>query len=256
MHFDSFKRVALGGAIAAATALTLATGQTVTAASPSFVLEVDTVSTHGCVQTNTFERGADAIVWRIAALKNGQEDKSAKVVVHVKNGQTFKAGWDNGFFAAAWFLPFNAPLGVVSYTVTATDGSLHATYTPPFLVPPSELMIEPYTYGVSVSVGKVGGSIPVSAQVTYTTVANGKATVHAVSGATVAAEVGLQGNVNAKGQLNSVRSATLKWNGKAWTGSIPTSGLKAGLYVVVVQAQDHVSPPNTGSGTSLAFNVK
>lgn len=260
MHIRTRTGGVVGGAIAAASALTLLAAPATLAKSTTFrIAEVDTVSTHGCVQTNAFERGADGIVWRIAVLKNGAEDKAATVTVQVKGQeQPIKASWDNGFFAAFWPLPFNAPLGVVSYTVTAKDGSMSASYSPPFLVPPSELSVVPYPYGVSVTVGKVGVSVPVTASVSYTTVANNKPSVHAVTSAKVVAAIALQGSVNAKGQLQTVKSVTLKYSAKAkaFTGSIATSGLKKGLYVVQVTASDHVSPPNTGTGTSLAFNVK
>jgi hypothetical protein len=260
MHFNLLKRLALAGTIAAAASVAVVAGPAVTMASSStFVVEVDTVATGTCVETNTFERGGgNAIVWRIAVLKNGQEDKSAKVELKVKGGATFKASWDkSGFWTVAWFLPMNAPTGIVNYTVTATDGNLSATYSPPWLVQPSELTIAPYTYGVAVSVGKVGASIPVRADVTYAaTTSSGKATTDPMTSGNVTAEVALQGNVNAKGQLNAVKTVSLHYSGGAWTGSIPVSGLKAGLYVVQVHAADHYSPPNTGSGTSLAFSVK
>lgn len=242
---------------------TTTTAQTTTATTTGpIILEVDTVSTHGCVQTNVFNRGADGIVWRIAVLRNGKEDKNATVTVNLKSGKTYKAGWskNDGFYTAFWPLPFNAPTGVVSYTVTATDGSASATYTPPFLVTGSVLMIAPYTYAVDVSVGKnsitAGSSVPITANVTYTTTSKGKNVANPVKTGKVVAAIGLQGNVNAKGVLNALKTVPLQFSGTAWTGSIPTTGLQPGLYVVQVQAQDAVTPPNQGSGTSPAFNIR
>jgi hypothetical protein len=37
---------------------------------------------------------------------------------------------------------------------------------------------------------------------------------------------------------------------------MPTQGLKSGVYVVQVNAQDDVTPANTGTGDSLAFEVQ
>jgi hypothetical protein len=155
--------------------------------SDTLTLHVDTVSTHGCVETNTFQRGADAIVWRVAVLRNGQPDKNATVVVHVKGGPNLKLAWDphgsgprQSWYDNAWFLPFNQPTGTVQYTITATDTkhNASATYTPQFMLAPSELMIVPYTYGVKVDVGQgsspattfaAGSTLPVSANVYWTT---------------------------------------------------------------------------------------
>ena len=269
MKFGISKPTIFAGVASAAAALSLITSPVMAASSSGLVLEVDTVSTHGCVQTNVFQRGTDAIVWRVAALQNGKEDKKAKVVVHVLHGPTLTAGWDasDGFFTAAWFLPFDAHTGTVSYTVTATDGSLSARYSPPFMVAPSELMIIPYTYEVTVAVGNgsksvssfgAKASIPVKVNVTWTTVKNNKATLHPMTSGRVTAAIGLEGNVNGQGNLNAVKSVALKYNAssKTWTGNISTSGIKAGLYVVQASVKDDMSPANTGSGLSLAFNVR
>ena len=260
---------ALTGAAVAVAALTV-TAAPAFAQSGSLTVYADTVTDQGCVQTNVFHRGVDGIVWRINVLENGTQDKNAKVTVQVKGGQTFPAAYNSkdGFYTAFWPLPINQAVGTIQYTVTATDGSLSGTYTPQFMVAPSELMIVPATYGVNVNVGsgsksatsfaKTVKSIPVSAQVGITTSSQGKTSFAPMTAGTVKAAIGLEGNINAKGEQINVKVATLKYNAKtkAWTGSISTSGLKAGIYVVSVNAADTAKPANTGAGASLGFEVQ
>lgn len=265
MHF----RRSLGtvaGLAAAATMLVATAAPAFAAASGPLTVYADTVTNQGCVQTNVFHRGIDVLVWRINVLQNGQQDKNATVTVQVKGGQTFKAPWNthDNFYTAAWNVPFSQPTGTIQYTATATDGTQTATYQPQFMVAPSELMIVPATYTVTDQVGigakpatsiaKTVKAIPVSAKVTYPT---DSGYAYLTSG-TVKAQIGLEGNVNAKGAQIVAKTAVLRYNAssKAWVGSIPTAGLKPGLYVVVVIAADHVTPANTGSGTSLAFLVQ
>jgi len=263
--------------IAALTGTAVAIAALAVTAAPAFAqtnqgltVYADTVTNQGCLQTNVFHRGIDILVWRINVLKDGVQDKNAKVSVQVKGGQTFQAPYNthDDFFTAAWNVPFNAKTGTIQYTVTATDGSLSGTYTPQFMVAPSELMIVPATYGVNVNVGsgsksatsfaKTVKSIPVSAQVGITTSSQGKTSFAPMTAGTVKAAIGLEGNINAKGEQINVKVATLKYNAKtkAWTGSISTSGLKAGIYVVSVNAADTAKPANTGAGASLGFEVQ
>jgi len=256
----------LAGLAAAATMLVATATPAFAASTPSFMVYADTVTNQGCVQTNVFHRGIDILVWRINVLQNGVQDKNAKVTVQVKGGQSYNAGYNthDGFYTAAWNVPFNQPTGTIQYTVTATDGSNTATYQPQFMVAPSELMIVPATYTVAPEVGaatksltsfaKTVKSIPVYAKVSYPTDSG----VGYLTAGTVNAQIGLEGNVNAKGAQIVNKTVTMHYNAsaKSWVGSIPTAGLKAGLYVVVVNAADHVKPANTGSNTSLAFTVQ
>jgi len=230
-------------------------------------LDVDTVSTHGCVQTNVFERGGDSIVWRIAALTNGKENKSAKVVVHVVGGPTINAAWtaSDGFFTAAMPLAFNAKTGVVHYSVTATAGKTTVTYQPPFFVPPSELMVVPYPYSVTVNAGNgkttsfaAKARIPVKADVTWAGETNGKLATHPTTAGKVEAAIGLESSANSQGIIKSLKSVALRYQpaSKTWSGNLATGGLKPGVYEIEVNAKDQATPPNTGTGTSLAFNLR
>ncbi len=266
------RKTAALAAVAVGAALSLAACGSSTASTSSssatgsrLTVYADTVTNQGCIQTNVFHRGVDILVWRINVLKNGQQDKSAKVSVQVRGGQTYKAPWNtkDHFYTAAWVVPFSQPTGTIQYTVTATDGSQTATYQPQFMVAPSELMIVPATYSVTATVGSetnsqsvfaASASIPVFAKVTYPT-DSGSASLTAGK---VVAEIGQQGNVDSHGNLVAAKTVTLSYraSAKAWTASIPASGLAAGLYVVQVNAQDGVNPPNTGSSTSPAFEVQ
>jgi hypothetical protein len=274
MQLRLSKPVALAAATVAAAAVTLSASVPAFAASNNaLTLQVDTVSTHGCLQTNVFTRGADQIVWRVNVLRNGAQDKAATVVVHVTHGPTIKLAYEShgtgpgtSFWAGAWTLPFNQPIGTVHYTVTANDAKSHLTgsYSPPFLVAPSELMVVPYTYNVQVTAGSgatqvaKGTVVPVKAQVTWASVSKGQTTLHPVSAGKVTAGIALEGNLNSKGQLIPAATVSLTYStsAKAWIGSVPTANLTPGVYVIQVNAQDNVTPPNTGSGTSLAFMVQ
>ncbi len=256
----------LAGLAAAATMVVATASPAFAASSGSLTVYADTVTNQGCVQTNVFHRGIDILVWRINVLQNGQQDKNATVTVQVKGGQTFKAPYNthDHFFTAAWNVPFNQPTGTIQYTVTATDGSETASYQPQFMVAPSELMIVPATYAVAPQVGsaktavtsfaKNVKSIPVYAKITYPTDSG----FAYLTSAKVTASIGLEGNVNAKGVQIVSKTVSMRYNAslKTWVASIPTAGLKAGLYVVVVNAADHVTPANTGTGTTLGFSVQ
>ncbi len=262
---------ALVGLAGAATMLA-ATASPAFAASTNDGLMVyaDTVTNVGCLQTNVFHRGVDVVVWRINVLKDGKQDKSAKVTVYVKGGKTYPAIYntDDGFFTAAWHEGLNTPTGTIQWSVTATDGSLSGGFQPQFMVAPSELMIVPASYAVNVKVGnaaksatvvgKTVKSLPITAGVNLALVAKGKTTLSPMTAGKVTANIGLEGNINAKGQQIVARSVPLRYNAakKAWLGNVSMSGLKAGLYVVQVNAQDKVAPPNTGTGTSLAFQLQ
>ena len=260
---------ALAG-LATAVAVLAVTASPAFADSGSFVVYADTVTNQGCVQTNVFHRGLEGIVWRVNVLQNGQQDKNATVTIEVKGGQTFKAPYNthDGFYTGFWPLPINQATGTIQYTVTATDGSQTATYQPQFMVAPSELMIVPATYTVTAKVGtgkatatsiaKSVKAMPVSAAVNLVASSEGKTTLTPMTAGVVKAQIGLEGNINAQGAQIVVKTVALHYQAstKTWVGSIPKAGLKPGLYVVVVNAQDQVSPPNTGTGTSLAFTVQ
>ncbi len=269
MHFRRSLGVIAG--LAAAVTMVGATATPAFAASTGgLTVYADTVTDQGCVQTNVFHRGIDGIVWRINVLQNGQQDKTATVTVQVKGGQTFKAPFNSkdGFYTAFWPVPINQAPGTIQYSVTATDGSATGSYQPQFMVAPSELMIVPATYTVNTKVGsgakpvtlfgKAVKAIPVTAGVDLVTSSQGKISLKPMTSGTVKAAIGLEGNVNAKGQQIVNKTVALRYNAssKTWVGSIPTAGLKAGLYIVDVNAADHVAPANTGTGTSLAFTVQ
>ncbi len=266
-------RRSLAALVGLAGAVTMAAATAVPAFAASgggLMVYADTVTNVGCLQTNVFHRGVDVVVWRINVLQNGQQDKNATVTVQVKGGQTYPAPYNkqDGFYTAAWHEGLNTPTGTIQYTVTATDGSLTGSYQPQFMVAPSELMIVPATYAVNVKVGSGATSLttvsakvtslPVTAGVNLATVSEGKTSLAPMTAGQVTAAIGLEGNVNAKGAQIVTRSAVLHYSAatKSWTGNIAIHGLKPGLYVVQVNAQDTVAPPNTGAGTSLAFQLE
>ena len=269
MHFRRSLGV-IAGLAAALTMVGAAATPAFAASTNGLTVYADTVTDQGCVQTNVFHRGIDGIVWRINVLQNGQQDKNATVSVQVKGGQTFKAPYNSkdSFYTAFWPVPINQPTGTVQYSVTATDGSATGSYQPQFMVAPSELMIVPATYTVNPKVGtgtkpvtlfaKTVKLIPVTAGVDLVTSSQGKISLSPMTAGTVNAQIGLEGNVNAKGEQIVNKTVAMHYNAssKTWTGNVPTAGLKAGLYVVIVNAADHVSPANTGTGTSLAFTVQ
>jgi len=257
-------------AVAGALCVVAASAAPVFAASGGLTVYADTVTNQGCLQTNVFHRGVDVVVWRINVLENGQQDKNATVTVQVKGGPTYSASYNkqDGFYTAAWHEGLTTPTGTIQWSVSATDGSMSGSYQPQFMVAPSELMIVPASYQTTVTVGAGATSrttfgrstkeIPVKAQVGLATSAQGKTSFAPMAQGKVTAEIGLEGNVNAKGEQIVARTATLRYNAsaKAWMGNIATHGLKPGLYVVQVNAQDRAAPPNTGSGTSLAFDLE
>ncbi len=260
----------LAGLAAAATMVVATAAPAFAASTGGLTVYADTVTDQGCVQTNVFHRGVDGIVWRINVLQNGQQDKNATVTVQVKGGKTFKAPFNtkDGFYTAFWPLPVTQHTGTIQYTVAATDGSATGSYQPQFMVAPSELMIVPATYTVNAKVGagakavtlfgKAVKAIPVSAAVDLVTSSHGKTSLAPMTSGTVKAQIGLEGNINAKGEQIVNKTVAMRYNAssKTWVGSIPTAGLKAGLYVVVVNAADHAAPANTGTGTSFAFTVQ
>ena len=260
---------ALAGIATAATILA-ATAAPAFAQSGGLMVYADTVTDQGCLQTNVFHRGVDGIVWRVNVIQNGQQDKNATVTVQVQGGGTFKAPFNkqDGFYTAYWPLPVTQKVGTIQYSVTATDGSESGSYVPQFMVAPSELMIVPATYAVTPKIGPAAKSvttiaksvktIPVSAGVNLAVNHHGTMAYTPMTSGVVTAQIGLEGNVNAKGAQIAAKTVALHYqaSSKTWVGSISKAGLKPGLYVVVVNAQDHAAPANTGSGTSLAFTVQ
>ena len=261
---------ALVGLAGAATMLVATASPAFAASSGGLMVYADTVTNVGCLQTNVFHRGVDVVVWRINVLENGQQDKNATVTVQVKGGQTYKAPYNkqDGFYTAAWHEGLNTPTGTIQWTFSATDGSLSGSFQPQFMVAPSELMIVPATYQVNVNVGNgaksatvVGKnlkSLPIKASVGLALSSEGKTTFSPMTAGKVTAAIGLEGNINAKGQQIVARTVVLRYNAanKSWIGSMSMQGLKPGLYVMQANAQDTVAPPNAGTGTSLAFQLQ
>ena len=262
--FDTTKR--LGVAVAIVSALGLSVGGAAFAqGAPTLSITADTVSsTRGCIETNVFER-SDLVVFRAEAFLNGKEDPAAKLAVHIQNGPTLPMTYGaHGqganaphFWSAAWPIPLTEPTGIVNYTITAQADGETATWQQ-FPVPPSMLTVVPYQYTVTVHAQPVGNTVRVEAAVDQTvTNKAGKIVDIAMAKGKVVAELGLEGNVDTQGALIAAKTARLAYNPakKAWVGTISAAGLAHGLYVVVVNAQDTVAPPNTGTGTSLAFDL-
>ena len=105
-----------------------------------------------CNLNSQFKRG-EPVGFRMTAInpETGTRDGATKVVVHLTLGgktidvpmrdrQTEKEP-EREFFVAKWIVPDDAPIGVVRYTVTATDPQGRTGEWKPFEVEASQLTI-------------------------------------------------------------------------------------------------------------------
>jgi hypothetical protein len=105
-----------------------------------------------CVLRNRFKRG-DPAGFRmfVADPATGNIEESAKLVVHVTVGgntidvpmryRATAAQPERQFWVAKWVVPQDAPVGVVRYTVTATDKYGRQGSFKPFEVQASQLTV-------------------------------------------------------------------------------------------------------------------
>lgn len=105
-----------------------------------------------CLLRNRFRRG-DPVGWRmfVADPETGNREESAQLVVHVNFAGTTvdipmryratAAQPERQFWVAKWMVPNDAPMGIVRYTVTATDKYGRAGEYKPFEVQASQLTI-------------------------------------------------------------------------------------------------------------------
>lgn len=105
-----------------------------------------------CVLTSQFKRG-EPMGFRMTALDpvTGERDRASKLVVHLTYGgntidlpmrdRQTDAQPERMFFVAKWVVPADAPLGVVKYTVSATDSKGRKGEFKPFDVQTSQITI-------------------------------------------------------------------------------------------------------------------
>jgi hypothetical protein len=105
-----------------------------------------------CVLRNRFKRG-EPVGWRmfVADPQTGNREESAQLIVHVNfAGRTqdipmryraTAAQPERQFWVAKWVVPQDAPIGIVRYTVTATDKHGRTGEFKPFEVQASQLTI-------------------------------------------------------------------------------------------------------------------
>jgi len=105
-----------------------------------------------CILRNRFKRG-DPVGWRmfVADPQTGNREESAQLVVHVNYaGKTIDIPMryratekqpERQFWVAKWMVPQDAPIGIVRYTVTATDKYGRRGEFKPFEVQASQLTI-------------------------------------------------------------------------------------------------------------------
>jgi len=105
-----------------------------------------------CVLRNRFKRG-EPVGWRmfVADPQTGNREESAQLIVHVNfAGKTqdipmryraTAAQPERQFWVAKWVVPQDAPIGIVRYTVTATDKHGRSGEFKPFEVQASQLTI-------------------------------------------------------------------------------------------------------------------
>lgn len=105
-----------------------------------------------CTLNNRFKRG-DPVGFRATAIDpgTGKRDKATKLVVHLSYGgrtidipmrdrQTVKEP-EREFWVAKWMVPQDAALGIVRYTITATDPQGRTGEFKPFEVQASQITI-------------------------------------------------------------------------------------------------------------------
>ena len=105
-----------------------------------------------CTLSSRFKRG-DPVGFRMTAInpETGTRDGATKVVVHLTYaGKTIDVPMrdrqteqepERDFFVAKWIVPDDTPIGVVRYTVTATDPQGRTGEWKPFEVEASQLTI-------------------------------------------------------------------------------------------------------------------
>jgi hypothetical protein len=105
-----------------------------------------------CVLRNRFKRG-EPVGWRMFVTdpQTGNREESAQLIVHVNfAGKTqdipmryraTAAQPERQFWVAKWVVPQDAPVGIVRYTVTATDKNGRTGEFKPFEVQASQLTI-------------------------------------------------------------------------------------------------------------------
>src|SRR5437764_6684435 len=103
-----------------------------------------------CILRNRFKRG-EPVGWRmfVADPSTGNREESAQLVVHVNvSGRTIDipmryrataAQPERQFWVAKWVVPQDTPIGIIRYTVTATDKYGRTGEFKPFEVPSSQL---------------------------------------------------------------------------------------------------------------------
>jgi hypothetical protein len=105
-----------------------------------------------CLLRNRFKRG-DPVGFRmfVADPQTGNREESAQLVVHVNYGgklvdipmryRATPAQPERQFWVAKWMVPADAPVGIVRYTVSATDKFGRSGEFKPFEVQASQLTI-------------------------------------------------------------------------------------------------------------------
>jgi hypothetical protein len=105
-----------------------------------------------CILRNRFKRG-EPVGWRmfVADPSTGAREASAQLVVHVTVGgktvdvptryRATEKQPERQFWVAKWVVPPDAPIGIVRYTVTATDKYGRQGEFKPFEVQASQLTI-------------------------------------------------------------------------------------------------------------------
>ena len=105
-----------------------------------------------CTMSNRYKRG-EPVGFRATAInpQTGTRDKATKLVVHLQYaGRTLDIPMrdrqtaqqpEREFWVAKWIVPADAPVGVVRYTITATDPQGRTGEFKPFEVATSQLTI-------------------------------------------------------------------------------------------------------------------
>jgi hypothetical protein len=105
-----------------------------------------------CTMQNRYKKG-EPVGFRATAInpETGKRDKSTKLVVHLQYaGRTLDIPMrdrqtaqqpEREFWVAKWIVPADAPVGVVRYTITATDAQGRTGEFKPFEVESSHLTI-------------------------------------------------------------------------------------------------------------------
>jgi hypothetical protein len=126
--------------------------------SPSLVVYGDVVyfyppgNARNCILNSRFKRG-EPVGFRMTAINpaNGKRDRTTQMVVHLSYaGKTVDvpmrdrqsdAQPEREFWVAKWIVPQDAPVGIIRYTVTATDKYGRSGEFKPFEVQASQLTI-------------------------------------------------------------------------------------------------------------------